>query len=424
MPERTLWSACRGEDMKEKTAEEIYQFVLEKAPLPGKPPQFPSDPFWKALKDTGTGLWLDTGDIEAAGSLWCGEFTALTTNNTLLNIEVQKGIYDGLVKKAGAVLTELDLHERVVEIAFILNAVHGLNLVKRFGAKVSVELHTDLAHDIERTISYARRFHRIAPEHFIIKVPLTPEGLLATRRLREEGIPVNFTLGFSARHNYLATLFAFPSYVNVFLGRLNSYVADNRLGDGLMVGEKATLESQRWVSELSKETGRVTQQIAASMRSAGQLRDLAGVDVFTMPVKVAEAAKKELPGKWKSQIGSEYEVTLFEGVKSESLKLTKLWDVPEKEQGYARALVANPPSSGKELVEMAHDSGIHDLFPRLNKEELGQIASDGKIPLQSRWEARIRREEAAVDSLLNLSGLASFAESQRELDGRIEGLII
>lgn len=409
--------------MKEKIAEDIQQFVLEEAPLSGTPMQYPSDPFWKELKNTGTELWLDTGDIDAAGSLWCSEFSGLTTNNTLLNIEVQRGIYDELIEKAGGVLKGLDLKEKVVEIAFILNAVHGLNLVRRFGARVSVELHTDFASDVERTVYYARQFHSIEPENFIIKVPLTPDGFIATRRLREEGIPVNFTLGFSARHNYLATLLSFPSYVNVLLGRLNSYIADNRLGDGLMVGEKATLASQRWVSNLSKEKGRITKQIAASMRQASQLRDLAGVDIFTMPVKVTEAAKKELSGEWKSQLDSEYEVMLYEGVKDEVVRLSKLWDITEKEKLYARELEVNPPSSGKDLIEIAHDFGIHDLFPRLNEEESRYIASDGKIPLHKRWESCIKKGEAAIDSLLNLAGLASFAESQRELDERIEKLI-
>ena len=37
----------------------------------------------------GSELWLDTGDIEAAAEPWTEEFTALTTNNTLLNAEVQ-----------------------------------------------------------------------------------------------------------------------------------------------------------------------------------------------------------------------------------------------------------------------------------------------------------------------------------------------
>lgn len=410
--------------MKEKVAEDIKQFILEQVSLPGIPRQYPSDPFWEALKNTGTELWLDTGDIEAAESLWCREFSGLTTNNTLLNIEVQRGIYDELIEKAGEILKGLAFKEKVVEIAFILNAVHGLNLVRRFGARVSVELHTDFAREIEGTVYYARRFHSIEPENFIIKVPLTPEGLIATRRLREEGIPVNFTLGFSARHNYLATIFSFPSYVNVFLGRLNSYIADNRLGDGLMVGERATLASQRWVSKLSKERGRVTKQIAASMRSAGQLRDLAGVDVFTMPVKVTEAAKKELSGEWKSRLESEYDVRLFDSVKNEGVGLSKLWEVNEKEQGYVRMLEVNPPSSGDELVEMAHDYGIHDLFPLLNEEDSGYIASDGKIPLHKRWESRIVKGEVAIDSLLNLAGLESFAQSQQELDERIQRLII
>ena len=93
--------------------------------------------------------------------------------------------------------------------------------------------------------------YNLCPEQFIVRVPLTPSGLIAMRRLREGGIPVNFTLGFSARHNCIATAFGAPSYVNVFLGRLNSYMADHDLDDGKLVGEKAVLASQRGVRILS-----------------------------------------------------------------------------------------------------------------------------------------------------------------------------
>lgn len=261
------------------------------------------DPFWKALCQAGSELWLDTGDIDAAAGLWTDEFTALTTNNTLLNTEVQKGIYDDLIQKAVGVLTGLDIQTQIIEIAFILNARHGLRLAQRFGGSVSVELHTILAHDIERSVSYGQRYYEICPEHFIIKVPLTPSGLIAMRRLREDGIPVNFTLGFSARHNFVATAFGAPSYVNVFLGRLNSYIADQQLGDGKLVGEKAVLASQRVVKELSQNNREPTLQIAASLRTADQLPYLAGIDVFTIPVNVAAAAKQELSGEWKSKIG-------------------------------------------------------------------------------------------------------------------------
>ena len=58
-----------------------------------------SNPLWKALKAVGSELWLDTGDLDAATPLYSSEFTALTTNNTLLNKEVQKGIYDALITK-------------------------------------------------------------------------------------------------------------------------------------------------------------------------------------------------------------------------------------------------------------------------------------------------------------------------------------
>src|SRR5271169_815210 len=249
----------------------VRDFILEKAGTMAADMSHKPDPFWRGLRDTGTELWLDTGDMDAAGKLWTDEFSGLTTNNTLLNKEVQKGIYDQVIREAGELLKALDTETRVVEIAFILNALHGLRLVKSFKAKASVELHTATAQDADAAVAYGRRFAAISSDSFIVKVPLTAAGLIATRALRTEGIPVNFTLGFSARQNHVAAAFAFPSYVNVFLGRLNAYVADNALGDGLMVGEKATLASQREMKDLSTRTGRKTLQIAASIRDGTQV---------------------------------------------------------------------------------------------------------------------------------------------------------
>ena len=408
-------------DDKEKLGR-IERIILDGVDMKDEPGPFESDPFWKGLRGTGTELWLDTGDMDAAESLWIEEFTALTTNNTLLNNEIQKGIYDELIQKAGTLLSDLSVEERIMEIAFILNASHGLNLVNRFGGYVSVELHTDSARNIAMTVHYARRFHKISPDRFIIKIPLTPEGLIATRQLRDEGVPVNFTLGFSARHNYLASTFAYPSYVNVFLGRLNAYVADNALGDGNMVGEKATISSQRQVKESAVQSGKRTLQIAASMRSAAQVRDLAGVDVYTMPVKVAESAKKELPGRWESRVDREYEITLSPGVDEEASGLSALWDVPESLKGFARGLDSKVPKVGDELVERAHQSGVGDLFPQMSSEDHSRITADGKIPVHDSWKNRIEKREMAVDSLLNLAALASFTVDQGKLDDRIRSL--
>ena len=211
-------------------------------------------PVWKRVRDVGSRLWLDTGDMEEARTLWNSEFEALTTNNTLLNKEVQKGIYDDLIRRAASAIreaaTEMDRSQLLLEVAFVLNAYHGLRLVEEFDAHVSVELHTDLANDVERTVTYGRRFYAICPERFYVKVPLTPAGFLAARKLGQYGVPINFTLGFSARQNYLAALLPRPHYVNVFMGRLNSFVSDNKLGNGQNVGEKATLATQREISRL------------------------------------------------------------------------------------------------------------------------------------------------------------------------------
>jgi transaldolase len=107
------------------------------------------DPFWESLRNTGTELWLDTGDMDEAEANWSAEMSALTTNNTLLNNEIQKGIYDVFISEAKSIVRDLPQEDRVKEIAFILNARHGLRLASKFGGYVSVELHTDTANDIK-----------------------------------------------------------------------------------------------------------------------------------------------------------------------------------------------------------------------------------------------------------------------------------
>ena len=63
------------------------------------------------------------------------------------------------------------------------------------------------------------------------------------------------------------------------------------------------------------------------------------------------------------------------------------------------------------------------MFPFLTKEEKGFIASDGKIPVHSRWEKKIAEGKIAPDTLLTLAGLASFTSDQQALDERIKGII-
>src|SRR2546423_1691444 len=58
-----------------------------------------SDPVWARLRELGTELWLDTGNLGEARELWKQEFTALTTNNTLANQVVQTGVLDDIVRE-------------------------------------------------------------------------------------------------------------------------------------------------------------------------------------------------------------------------------------------------------------------------------------------------------------------------------------
>jgi transaldolase len=379
------------------------------------------DPFWESLQDAGTELWLDTGDIEEAEANWSAEMSALTTNNTLLNNEIQKGIYDVFISEAKSIVRDLPSEERIKEIAFILNARHGLRLAQKFGGLVSVELHTDTAYDIKSILNYGKRYHDICPEQFIVKVPYTAEGLIGARLLKDSGVKINFTLEFSARENVLVTRLARPDYLNVFLGRVGAYMINNNLGDGSGAGEMAVISSQNWVTGQSAENPWQTKLIAASLRSYNQLELLAGTDVYTMPPKVAAAGHKELSGKFTSRMHENYEVSMYESAKD--ARIEKFWEVDNKVLGLVERLSKKVPATGSELVHIAHEEGCEDMFPTLTKEEKGFIASDGKIPLHSRWAAKIKEGKIAPDTLLTLAGLASFTADQHALDLRIKSII-
>jgi len=417
-----------GRCESEPSAERVRELVVSDFPGRAAPVAYPSKPLWSQVKRCGSELWLDTGDIEQASSLWCEEFTAVTTNNTLLNKEVQKGTYDDLIAKAADELRgRIPEEELPLEIAFVLNAYHGLRISRQLGARVSVELHTDLAHDAERSVSYGRRYHEIAPDDFYVKVPLTPAGLVSARELSREGIPVNFTLGFSARQNYLVVAFSRPAFVNVFLGRLNSFVADNALGSGRLVGEKATLASQQAVKQLRAELGIATRQIAASMREGSQVLSLAGVDVLTLPTKVAQEFEHLNPPSRAiaSQVGRTLDVELAQDVDREASGLDVLWDVPDTFRRAVKELLGTDAAglSPEGICDFFRQRGLADLLPQWSSSDIETVTVDGKIPRFEIWRERLARGEVGLDALVNISGLQSFATDQQAMDERIRSML-
>ncbi len=387
---------------------------------------FPSSPLWLRLRELGTDLWLDTGALDDISDLWTREMGALTTNNTLLNREVQTGVYDGLIERAAELLDEFpDLSEqdRKLEFAFILNARHGLRLVEEFDAYVSVEEHTDLASDVAGAVRYARRFQAVSPERFIVKIPLSPAGLLGTRRARRAGVPVNHTLGFSARQNYVVARIAEPAFVNVFMGRLNAFVADNRLGDGAWVGEKATLASQRVIRELRDRHGLETRQIGASFREGGQVRDLAGMDVMTVPPKVArEFLDLGLdPADLADRTDESYEPPLNEEVDPETVRLNTLWEVGEDLRECVDALLEEDLDrfDPDRLLDFFAEHGCGDVLVRWSDRQVSTSAEEGKIPDLDNWRDLLAEGAVGLDSLMNLAGWNSFSADQQAMDERV-----
>lgn len=133
--------------------------------------------------------------------------------------------------------------------------------------------------DAEGVIAEGREIAKIHP-NMVVKIPMTVEGLKATKVLSSEGIPVNVTLIFSANQAILAAN-AGAAYVSPFLGRLDDI---NTPGIDLI----------RNISEIFDIYGYDTEIIAASVRNPIHVTDcaLAGADIATVPYKVIEQMTK------------------------------------------------------------------------------------------------------------------------------------
>ena len=133
--------------------------------------------------------------------------------------------------------------------------------------------------DAEGMIAEGRDIAKIHP-NMVVKIPMTVEGLKATKVLSSEGIPVNVTLIFSANQAILAAN-AGAAYVSPFLGRLDDI---NTPGIDLI----------RNISEIFDIYGYDTEIIAASVRNPIHVTDcaLAGADIATVPYKVIEQMTK------------------------------------------------------------------------------------------------------------------------------------
>ena len=133
--------------------------------------------------------------------------------------------------------------------------------------------------DAERMIAEGREIAKIHP-NMVVKIPMTIEGLKATKVLASEGIKVNVTLIFSANQALLAAR-AGAAYVSPFLGRLD---------DISMPGIDLIYD----ITEIFQMHNIETEIIAASVRNPIHVIDCAkaGADIATVPYKVLEQMTK------------------------------------------------------------------------------------------------------------------------------------
>lgn len=186
-------------------------------------------------------LFIDTAninEIREAGSL--GIVDGVTTNPTLIAREGR------------------DFIEVVKEICSIVDGPISAEVISLKSAEMVKE---------------ARPLSKIH-KNIVIKIPITPEGLKATKVLSGEGIKTNLTLCFSATQALLAAK-AGATYVSPFIGRLDDI---SQVGMDLI----------RDIKTIFRNYNFSTQIIVASVRNPVHVLEsaLAGADIATVPYGV------------------------------------------------------------------------------------------------------------------------------------------
>jgi transaldolase len=136
-----------------------------------------------------------------------------------------------------------------------------------------------VAQDAEGMLREARLLRQVH-EHVVIKVPMSHEGLKATKALADEGTPVNVTLIFSAAQALLAAK-AGAAYVSPFIGRIDDTGHD---GIATLADILGVFENYFFSTEVLAASIRHQSHVLESMRL--------GSHVATMPFKVLKQMVK------------------------------------------------------------------------------------------------------------------------------------
>jgi transaldolase len=206
-----------------------------------------------------------------------------TTDTVVLKTLAATGLVDGvttnpsLIAKSGRPMLEV--------IAEICALVDG---------PISAEV---AAPDAVGMVAEGRRLREIAA-NVVVKIPLTFEGLKATRTLADEGMDVNVTLCFSTVQALMAAK-AGATFISPFIGRLDDYGA---IGMDLISEIRTVYDNYDFD----------TQILAASIRNTAHVRAaaIAGADCATLPPAVfQDMIKHPLTEKGLEQFNADWAKT-------------------------------------------------------------------------------------------------------------------
>ena len=173
----------------------------------------------------------------------------------------QMGIVDGITTNPTLVAKEPGEFEEIV--VAICREVKG---------DVSAEV---VSTDHDGMVREAKHLSSLAP-NIVVKIPIIPEGLRATKTVSSKGMRVNMTLVFSANQGLLAAK-AGASFISPFIGRL-----DDVGQRGMQVVEDLVKIRDNY--KLSAEV------LVGSIRHPQHILEAAkvGADIATMPPEVME----------------------------------------------------------------------------------------------------------------------------------------
>ncbi|MDR9502126.1 MAG: fructose-6-phosphate aldolase [Desulfurivibrionaceae bacterium] len=191
-----------------------------------------------------------------------------TANIEEIQKAVEMGMVDGVTTNPTLISRENKPFEEIItEIAKIVDG------------PISAEV---IALDSAGMLQEGRELAKIS-DNIVIKVPMTTDGLKATKAFSAEGIKTNVTLVFSTAQALLAAK-AGATYVSPFVGRLDD-IAQNGMD---LVSD---------IMNIYDNYGYQSEVIVASVRSPMHVMDAAliGAHIATIPFKViAQLAKHPL----------------------------------------------------------------------------------------------------------------------------------